>query len=62
MIPGTGLYLRDKVKVLNPSRGPEERGEVCGKSKELLIKLKPKVGKVVRRIPSNLKKLYDEHR
>ena len=56
IIRGSGLYHGDKVVILNPSPKQETKGEVCGITKDGLIKVQPKEGKPIRRLPKNLKK------
>ena len=52
--PGTGLRHGDKITIINPSKGQDKEGILCGKTKDNLIKLKPSKGKVIRRLPKNL--------
>ena len=57
VVTGSGLIIGDKAKILNPSHGQETACIVCGATNDLFIKIKPKMGKVIRRLPMNLHKL-----
>ena len=57
VIPGSGLYLGNRVRILNPSKGQENQGEVIGRTKNALIKIKTRTGSVIHRIPRNVKKI-----
>ena len=57
VIPGAGLYIGNRVRILNPSKGQENQGEVIGRTKNALIKIKTRTGNIIHRIPRNVKKL-----
>ena len=54
ILPNTRLHHGDKVTVLNPSKGQEKEGIICGTTIDNLIKLKTPKGKIIRRLPKNL--------
>ena len=54
ILPNTRLHHGDKVTVINPSKGQEKEGIICGITKDNLIKLKTPKGKIIRRLPKNL--------
>ena len=54
ILPNTRLHHGDKVTVINPSKGQENEGIICGITKDNLIKLKTPKGKIIRRLPKNL--------
>ena len=54
ILPSTRLHHGDKVTVLNPSKGQEKEGIICGTTIDDLIKLKTPKGKIIRRLPKNL--------
>ena len=56
-ITGSDLYYGDTVVILNPSTNQETRGKVCGVTKDGLVKVQPRKGKPIRRLPKNLKKV-----
>ena len=47
---------RDRVRIVNLSAGQHNEGEIVGKTKENLIKVRIENGKVARRKNRNLKK------
>ena len=57
VVLGSGLCIGDKVKVINPRPGQENKGEVCGATKDGLIKLRTTTGTVIRRLPKNLTRI-----
>ena len=57
VVLGSGLCIGDKVKVNNPRPGQEDKGEVCGATRDGLIKLRTTTGTVIRRLPKNLTRL-----
>ena len=52
---GSDLQIRDRVRILNSSIGQQNEGEIVGKTKDNLIKVRTENGKVVRRILRNFK-------
>ena len=56
VVIGSQLYQGDTVTILNPSPRQTNKGTVCGVTKDGLIKIQPKEGKVIRRLPKNLEK------
>ena len=54
ILPKTRLHHGDKVTIINPSKGQEKEGIICGITKDNLIKLKTPKGKIIRRLPKNL--------
>ena len=60
VVPGSSLYIGDKVRITNPKPGQDDKGEVCGATINGLIKLKSETEAVIRRLPKNLKKLTSE--
>ena len=59
IVKGSGLYHRDKVRVVNPSKGRDNEGTICGSTKDNLVKLKPTKGNIIRRLPKNLRRIQD---
>ena len=54
VVIGSKLYQGDTVIILNPSPRKTNKGVVCGVTKDGLIKIQPKEGKIIRRLPKNL--------
>ena len=54
-IEGTGYYIGDQVDIHNPSLGQELRGTVIGKTKDNLLRIQTRTGKVLRRLPKNVR-------
>ena len=54
IIQGSGLYIGDTVEVNNPPKGQDNKGKICSKTKDNLIKLKPTKGKLIMNLPKNL--------
>ena len=55
-IKGSKLRIGDFEVIRNPLKDKEDRGEVIGKSKDGLAKIKRQTNKIIRRLPKNLKK------
>ena len=56
VVIGSQLYQGDTVTILNPSPRQANKEVVCGVTKDGLVKIQPKEGKTIRRLPKNLEK------
>ena len=54
-VHGSGYHIGDKVEIINPSRGQENQGVIIGVTKDNLLKIKPEVGKYIKRLPKNVR-------
>ena len=59
VVSGSGFYQGDKVRVINPSRGQDNTGIICGSTKDNLVKLKTAKGNTIRRLPKNLRLIQE---
>jgi hypothetical protein len=57
---GSGIYEGDRVRVINPNKGQERTGEAFGTTKDGLIKVSTDSGRVIRRLPKNLKRVKQD--
>ena len=55
LIPDSGIREGDPVKVINPSKGQEKKGRASGITKNGLIKVSTISGRVIKRLPKNLR-------
>ena len=55
LIPDSGIREGDPVKVTNPSKGQEKKGRASGITKNGLIKVSTASGRVIKRLPKNLR-------
>ena len=53
---GSGYYIREVITILNPSEGQERYGIIIGRTRDNLPKLQPTQGKVIRRLPKNVRR------
>ena len=60
LVSGTGIYEGDRVRVINPNKGQERKGEAFGTTKDGLIKVRANSGQVIRRLPKNLRKVEQD--
>ena len=55
-VTGSGYYVHDRVIIINPSKGQGNSGAVVGETRDGLLKIKPPSGKVIRRLPKNVRR------
>ena len=55
-VTGSGYYVGDQVVIINPSEGQENHGTVIGETRDGLLKIKPTLGKYIKRLPKNVRK------
>ena len=55
-VVGSGYYVGDQVIIINPSPRQENHGEVIGETRDGLLKIKPTLGKYIKRLPKNVRK------
>lgn len=55
-VAGSGYYVGDQVIIINPSPRQENHGEVIGETRDGLLKIKPTLGKYIKRLPKNVRK------
>ena len=60
LVSGSGIYEGDRVRVINPNKGQERTGESSGTTKDGLIKVSTDSGRVIRRLPKNLKRVKQD--
>ena len=56
VIRGSGYYIGDKVDIRNPSLGQELQGTVVGKTRDNLLRIQTEGGKILRRLPKNVRR------
>ena len=49
----SGYHVGDEVTIINPTPGQESHGVIIGETKDGLLKIKPTVGKYIKRLPKN---------
>ena len=54
-VAGSGYYIGDQVDMQNPNKGQDSSGVVIGRTKYQLIKIQTESGKVLRRLPKNIR-------
>ena len=52
----SGYYIEELVAIINPSRGHEHHGIIIGETRDKLLKVKPSVGKYIKRLPKNVRR------
>ena len=57
LVSGSGVYEGNRVKVTNRSKRQEEEGEAFGVTRDKLVKVQTRSGKIIRRMSKNLAKL-----
>ena len=55
-VAGSGYYVGDHVRILNPYRNQERHGTVIGETRDGLLKVKPLLGKYIKRLPKNVER------
>ena len=55
VVSGSKLYQGGIVTILNPTARQANKGVVYGVTKDGLIKIQPKEGKTIRKLPKNVK-------
>ena len=55
-VVGSGYHVGDQVVIINPSPGQENQGRVIGETRDGLLKIKPKSGKYIKRLPKNVRR------
>ena len=55
-IKGSGYFIGEQVEIRNPSRGQENQGTIIGKTRDNLLSIKTKSGKIIRRLPKNVRR------
>ena len=55
-VTGSGYYIGDQVVIINPSSNQENHGVVIGETRDGLLKIKPPLGKFIKRLPKNVRK------
>ena len=55
LIPDLGIREGDQVRVIKPSKGQEKKGKASGITKNGLIKVSTANGRVIKRLPKNLR-------
>ena len=55
-VPGSGYHIGDQVVVINPSPGQENHDQVIGETRDGLLKVKPPLGKYIKRLPKNVRR------
>ena len=54
-VSGSGYYIGDQVEVRYPREGQASSGVVIGRTKDQLLKVQTASGKVIRRLPKNVR-------
>ena len=55
-VEGSGYYIGEVVTIINPTAGQERYGVITGRTRDNLLKIKPKSGKGIRRLPKNVRR------
>ena len=56
VVTGSGYCIGDQVQIINPSPGQEDQGVVIGETRDKLLKIKPILGRYIKRLPKNVRK------
>ena len=55
-VAGSGYYIGDHVVIINPTGDQENHGIVIGETRDGLLKVKPPLGKFIKRLPKNVRR------
>ena len=55
-VAGSGYYIGDHVVIINPTGNQENHGIVIGETRDGLLKVKPPLGKFIKRLPKNVRR------
>ena len=55
-VAGSGYHIGDHVILVNPSENQENHGIVIGETRDGLLKVKPPLGKYIKRLPKNVRR------
>ena len=55
-VAGSGYYIGDHVVIINPTGNQENHGTVIGETRDGLLKVKPPLGKFIKRLPKNVRR------
>ena len=57
VVTGSGYCIGDQVYIINPSPGQEDQGVIIGETREKFLKIKPMLGRYIKRLLKNVRKL-----
>ena len=55
-VAGSGYHIGDHVVIINPAVNQENHGIVIGETRDGLLKVKPPLGKYIKRLPKNVRR------